>query len=272
MNILIIFIYIVLGLILLIINNYTIKKYNISKLKSILLSLLYIFILSGIFSNYLTFTNNIFLVYVFTFIFDIIYVTYIINDDFFSKERFSYYLILIILGYLFNILFINKVDSVFLDSEQIKIIIWIFIIFYLYQLLSKSKLLNSRFKQNNTINENIELNYVKYRNKYKLMFEDKDLELIIYSIMINNNKIRNSLLRKIDNVFININYKRRKQSIMLIDSNRYLDDVEGINIAYNRLVDIKKKSKGYKSIIKKYDDEHSEDIIKIYEKLKEFLN
>ena len=85
MNILILFIYIVLGLILLIINTFLIKKYDITKIKSILVSLFYIVILSGIFSKYLTFTNNIFLIYVFTFIFDIIYVTYIINDDFFSK-------------------------------------------------------------------------------------------------------------------------------------------------------------------------------------------
>ena len=272
MNILILSIYIVLGLLLLIINTYLIKQYNITKIKSILISLLYIIILSGIFSNYLVFTNNIFLVYVFTFILDIIYVTYIISDDFFSKEKFSYYLILIVSGYLLNMYFINKVDTVFLNSEQIKIIIWIFIILYLYKLINKSKILNSNFKNNTIHNENIELNYVKYRNKYKLMYEDKDLELIIYSIMINNNKIRNTLLRKIDNLLVNINYKKRPLSIMLIDSNRYLDDKEGISIAYNRLTDIKKKSKGYKSIIKKYDDEHSEDIIRIYESIKEFLN
>lgn len=271
MNILILFIYIVLGLILLIINTFLIKKYDITKIKSLLISLFYIFLLSGIFSNYVAFTNNIFLVYVFTFIFDIIYVTYIINDDFFSKEKFSYYLILILFGYLLNIYFINKVDTVFLDSEQIKIIIWIFIIIYLYKLLSNSKIFHSKFKQ--TIHkENIELNYVKYKNKYKLIFEDKDLELIIYSIMINNNKIRNSLLRKVDNLLVNIHYKKRKLSIMLIDSYKYLDDSEGINIAYNRLVDIKKKSRGYKNIIKKYDNEHSDEIIKYYETIKEFLN
>ena len=90
--------------------------------------------------------------------------------------------------------------------------------------------------------------------------------------MINNNKIRNSLLRKIDNFLVNINYKRRKISIMLIDSNKYIDDLEGISIAYNRLVDIKKKSRGYKNIIKKYDSEHSEEIIKNYETIKELLN
>ena len=272
MNILILFIYIVLGLLLLLINTFFIKKFNITKLKSIMLSLLFIFILSGIFSNYLVFTNNIFLIFVFTFIFDIIYVTYIINDDFFSKEKFSYYLILIVIGYLFNMYFINKVDTVFLDSEQIKIVIWFFIIIYLYKLISKSKILNTKFKQSTIHNENIELNYVKYRNKYKLMYEDKDLELIIYSIMINNNKIRNSLLRKLDNLLININYKKRKISIMLIDSYKYLDDKEGIDIAYNRLVDIKKRAKGYKNIIKKYDTEHSEDIIRNYETIKEFLN
>ena len=272
MNILILFIYIVLGLILLIINTFLIKKYDITKIKSILVSLFYIVILSGIFSKYLTFTNNIFLIYVFTFIFDIIYVTYIINDDFFSKEKFSYYLVLIVFGYLLNISFINKVDTVFPDSEQIKIIVWIFIIIYLYKLLSNSKIFSSKFKQSIIHNENIELNYVKYKNKYKLMFEDKDLELIIYSIMINNNKIRNTLLRKIDNLLVNINYKRRKLSIMLIDSNKYLDDSEGINIAYNRLIDIKKKSRGYKNIIKKYDEEHSEEIIRNYETIKEFLN
>ena len=269
---LILIIYIILGIILYLINNYCINKYNISKIHGIIISLLYIFILGGLFSTYRVFTGDLFIIYIFYMIMDIIYTTYIMGEDFFSKDKVNYYLIIIILGYLLNKYFINKVDTVFLTSEELKIVIWILIFISLYKYIKNNSFFNSKFDNNKSLNDNdIRIQYTKYKNKYNLKYEDKDIELLIYSIMIINNRKRNNLMRFIDSKIFEITGKKRKLSIMLIDSDKDISDLDGIDIKYKELIDLKKKSKSIINIVDKSNKEDSADIIYVYNTLKDFL-
>ncbi len=268
---LIIVIYFVLGIVLFLLNNSIISKYNITKIQSIIISLLFILLLGGV-SSYKVFSGDIFIVLIFYMIIDIIYTTYILGDDFFGKGRFSYHIILIILGYLMNKHFINTVDSIFLSSDQLKIVIWVIIIISIYRFINSNKLFNSRFISNNKLDDNdIRIQYTKYKNKYNLKYEDKDLELLLYSIMIINNKNRNNLLRWVDYKIFEFTGRKRKLSIMLINSNKNISDMEGIDISYKELTNIKKSHKSIVTIISKYDKDNSDKIMYVYNTLKDFL-
>ena len=268
---LVLLIYVIFGFLLYLLNSFLIKKYNITMFRSIIISLLFIFILAGIFSYFVKFTSNIFIILVFYLVIDIIYTTYFLNDDFFNTDKLKYYLLLIMLGFIMNNYFINKIDNVFLDPEQLKLVIWVLIIVYLYKLIVNSNLYSLEFKSNNIDKESTILNYVRYKNKYNLSYEDKDLELIIYALMIYNNRKRNFLMRKIDNFIFNINGRKRKLSIMLIESDKLISDIDGIALVYSKLCDIKKKTKTVKSIINKYDSTCSEDVYSIVNMIKDYF-
>ena len=164
---LIIIIYFILGIILFLGNNFIIDKYNISKTQGIILSLLYILLLGGIFHPYKAFSGDVFIILIFYMIIDIVHTTYILGEDFFSKGRLNYHLILIVLGYLLNAYFINQVETIFLSSEQLKVIIWLIIIIGLYKFISTNKIFNNKFTTNSKLEDNeIRIQYTKYKNKY----------------------------------------------------------------------------------------------------------
>ena len=196
---LILVIYFVLAIILFVLMNKVIDKYNITKVQGIIISLIYILLLGGCFHTFRVFSGDVFIILIFYMIIDIIYTTYILGDDFFGKGRFNYHLVLIILGYLLNNYFINEVDSIFLSGEQLKVVIWLIVLVSVYRLINTNKIFSDRFVNTSKLDENdIRIQYTKYKNKYNLKYEDKDLELLLYSIMIVNNKNRNNLLRWID--------------------------------------------------------------------------
>ena len=89
--------------------------------------------------------------------------------------------------------------------------------------------------------------------------------------MIINNKNRNNLLRWIDDKIYEFSGKSRKLSIMLIDSDKAISDLEGIDIVYKKLIEIKKKNKSIITIVNKYDKDNSDKIIYVYNTLKDFL-
>ncbi len=269
---LIIVIYFVLAIFLFIGMNMIIDKYNITKVQGILLSLLYILLLGGCFSTFRVFSGDVFIILIFYMIIDIVHTTYILGDDFFGKGRFNYHLILIIVGYLLNNYFINQVDSIFLSPDQLKIVIWLIVIISLYKFINNNKMFNTRFISNNKLDESdIRIQYTKYKNKYNLKYEDKDLELLLYSIMIIYNKDRNNLLRWIDYKIFEFTGRKRKLSIMLIESDKMISDEEGIDIVYKELSEIKKNTKSIVTIINKYDKDHSNKIMYVYNTLKDFL-
>ena len=63
----------------------------------------------------------------------VFYNSYILEQDFFSKEdkNIYYYILLIIIGFIINQEFINRVEEVFLTGEDLRLIIWLLVIIYL---------------------------------------------------------------------------------------------------------------------------------------------
>ena len=112
--------YILIGIILFFIVEFISTKYKISKLDKIVISIIMMIILSGFcFRIGIRFTENIFLIFVFMMVTDIIFNTYVLDNDFFDKDerRILYYIVLVILGFFINQEFINKVTDVFSRAD-----------------------------------------------------------------------------------------------------------------------------------------------------------
>ena len=97
--------YVIFGIIFFFILRYIECKYEIKKSQKIVFSIILLLLVSGFCFRYaLLFTSNIFLIFVFMMIVDIIYNCYFIESDFFDKNEnnIKYYIILIIIGFIIN--------------------------------------------------------------------------------------------------------------------------------------------------------------------------
>ena len=229
-----------------------------------IISCIYILLLSGIYTSLkLTKSNeSIFIIILFEMLIRIIDANLLKETNFFNIDNIKRYSILFISAFILNTYFINKVNTVFLNPEQTKIIIWFLIIIYLKD-LSKNKENINKPKQNiknetKNKNEYIIIQYAKLKNKYSIFVKTRYQELIpiIYAIMIYENKNRPELLRKIDYQLYKIDNKGRKYGIMGIYSKYYIDDENSIAITIRRLEKIYNKYKEQKNktrlIIKDY--------------------
>ena len=229
-----------------------------------IISCIYILLLSGIYTSLkLTKSNeSIFIIILFEMLIRIIDANLLKETNFFNIDNIKRYSILFISVFILNTYFINKVNNIFLNPEQTKIIIWFLIIIYLKD-LSKNKENINKPKQNiknetKNKNEYIIIQYAKLKNKYSIFVKTRYQELIpiIYAIMIYENKNRPELLRKIDYQLYKIDNKGRKYGIMGIYSKYYIDDENSIAITIRRLEKIYNKYKEQKNktrlIIKDY--------------------
>lgn len=275
-------IYIILGIILFIIIKYIENKYKINRREwlifSIIIMLLFVGILVRLGINY---TSDIFLIFVFMMLTDIFYNSYILEQDFFSKEdkNIYYYILLIIIGFIINQEFINRVEEVFLTGEDLRLIIWFLAIIYLYKFsISKNILSNNKETTKFISKDSILISYVKLKEKYydECNYDNKDISNIIYSIMIYENKKRSKLLRKIDNFNYKINGGSKKLGIMQVESKKFITDSESINITYKKITKLydrynKKKDKNVSiKVLDDYLKEESNNVKYIYEVIKKF--
>ena len=285
MSITTIFLYIIYSIILFILLEVINNKYKINKIDYIVLSLIYLIIISGISS---TRTTNIFLVIIIEFLLRIFYVNNIEEHSFIKihKDILITYLITIISAYFLNMYYINKVDNIFPNPNELKIIIWLCIIIFIYKELKNN--INKNINIDKYINkenivkykeEYIITEYAKYKNEYYNLINSKHKELIpiIYSIIIYENYHRSKAKRKIDNLLFKINPKERKLGIAQVISNKLITDEESIDILTNKLELIynkisKKKNIDNisKEIIKNYYPNNYDNIINIYNKIIEF--
>jgi len=162
-------IYIILSLILGVILNRLEREKKNNFFDYIIISNIYVLVLAGVFVNH---SSNMFLVVLFQVIGNIFYMVYIKERAFVvnnSYNMFKYFLN-VITSYFLNILFINKVDSVFLSLDQVKLVIWLLVMWYLYILL-KDQVDVKKINNNNKMEfyenkEYIVMQYAKYKNKY----------------------------------------------------------------------------------------------------------
>ena len=276
-------IYIVLGIILFIIINYIDIKYKINRREWLILSIIFMLVFAGILVRLgINYTSDIFLVFVFMMLADIFYNSYILEQDFFSKEdkNIYYYILLIIIGFIINQEFINKVEEVFLTGEDLRLIIWFLVIIYLYKFSISKNILSTNIKESTKFisKDSILISYVKLKEKYyeECNYDNKDISNIIYSIMIYENKKRSKLLRRIDNFNYKINGGIKKLGIMQVESKKFITDSESINITYKKITKLydrynKKKDKNVSiKVLDDYLKEESNNVKYIYEVIKKF--
>ena len=269
-------VYIIFGILLFFLLVICGRKYNFTKINNIIFTIIYLLIISGIFirCGFNSINENIFMIGVVELFCQLIYISYILDKDFFNKndKYFSFYIIKIVLLFILNKELINKVSDVFLSGNDLKIIVWLLVIVYLYQFF-KGRDIKIAYKSDDNISrENIIMSYAKLKLKYDedVVISGDNKKLVIYSIMIFNNYNKPSFFRKIDSVLFKFDNKPRKLGIMQIKSKKYINDYESIVSAVKKVEKLYEKTKKDNEVISLYDKENSKDIIYIYDELKKF--
>lgn len=245
MEILVLITYFLFGILLFVILNFLNKKYQITLTDYVIFSLIYLIIISSIYSV----NNSIFLVIIFEFVVNIIHTTYIKEENFFQyKHKLYMYIILIVLAFILNQKFINT-KAVILSNNDFRMVIWVLIGIFIYSFFKEHDIKYSSLKVNDnysniTNKQYIVMMFAKMKNSYKNIINcDKDLIYIIYAGMIYFNHERPYYLRKVDSFKTKMDNKKRKLGIMQIESNKLIDDSQSIDIACININKLKKKMK-----------------------------
>ena len=267
--------YIIFGVILFILDLFLSSKYKFNKREKVIFTVLYILVISGIFSRMrlINFNKDIFLIVVVELFCQLFYSNYILEKDVFNKNDnfFSFYFIKIILVFFINRELINKVKDVFLSGDDLKTIIWLLVIVYIYQFF-KDRDVTLKSDEKNISKESIVLSFARLKLKYEedISLNDDNQKLVVYSIMIFNNYMRSKLFRKLDSIIFRINNKPRKLGIMQIMTKKYINDYESIVMACKKIDKLYVKNKNDLEVIALYDKDHSKEIGLIYNELKKF--
>lgn len=275
--------YLLIGLILFLVINFLKERYNFTRIEGLIFSIIFTLIIAGFCSRvgFNKFNDNIFLVLVFKFILELIYDIYFLEEDYFNIEdsNVKWAVLEIVLMFILNQELINKVDDVFLSGENLKMIVWLFIVGYVYNFYknNKSIIADVNSTEKSISREKIVVSYAKLKLNYDedIVVKSDKTRLIIYTIMIFNNYKRPAFLRRIDNIIFKVKGTSRKLGIMQVKSRKFITDLDSINIVIKKILKLEEKYKGkdnYKEILTGYDKENSEKLIYIYDVLKKFCN
>ena len=281
--------YVFFAFLLFLFLNFVVKKFELTKIEYVLFSNIYLVVLAGIASCFqiTIFCDHLFIILVFEFLIRMLYTTYLLEKDFFAREDgvISLYLGNIILGYLVNYFIIRQVDMVFLNPEQLKFLLWVFIILFIYHFFHRQDMVSI---QNSTKKFSIAergqyiiLQYAKMKQKYgKDISVQGDMRFLIYAIMIFENYKRPSFFRQLDYFRYQFDHVPKKQGIMQVDSKKILSDIESIEFVEKKLEKLQERKKTKKNMINSLEllkgigktQEETILIEKIYQYLKEFSN
>lgn len=275
--------YLLIGLILFLVINFLKERYNFTRIEGLIFSIIFTLIIAGFCSRlgFNKFNDNIFLVLVFKFILELIYDIYFLEEDYFNREdsNVKWAVLEIVLMFILNQELINKVDDVFLSGENLKMIVWLFIVGYVYNFYknNKSIIADVNSTEKSISREKIVVSYAKLKLNYDedIVVKSDKTRLIIYTIMIFNNYKRSAFLRRIDNIVFKVKGTSRKLGIMQVKSKKFITDLDSINIVIKKILKLEEKYKGkdnYKEILTGYDKENSEKLIYIHDVLKKFCN
>ena len=281
--------YVFFAFLLFLFLNFVVKKFSLTKVEYVLFTNIFLVFLAG-FASYFHFTifcDDIFIIVVFEFLIRMLYTTYLLDKDFFDREEgtLSLYLVNVVIAYLLNQFIIRQVDMMFLSPEQLKFLLWVFIILFFYHFFHKKENL-SIVKNVSSIKTNIEnrkqyiiLQYSKMKQKYGKDIRVKgDLRFLVYALMIYENNRRPSFFRRIDYLRYQYDHIPRKQGIMQVDTKKIISDVESIEMVEKKLEKLQDKKKTKKNVVEVFDllksygkkKEEIEQIDAIYQVLKEF--
>ncbi len=282
MDLIVICSYILFSMLLFLILKFLNKRYSITLFEYVSISLIFIVIISLFYK----FNKYIFLVSLFLMIVDLIFITYVKEDNFFKNTKIiKMYIVLIISSFLVNKYLINT-NIVYLDNSTLRIIVWLFIIYFIYQFIKSKNISYKSYKVNASSNydfdrEYVILAYTKMKIKYKdLIEENTNISNIIYASLVYFNNIRPLYLRKVDNFKFKLDNRKRPLGIMQIESSKLISDSESILIGMKEIdkiyTKLKSKSKAKKSelnynVIKQYFKKYDYDkIIEIYDEICKF--
>lgn len=263
--------------------HYLEVRYLITKLERLVFSIIIWLVISQCFFHFaFPYTSDIFLIFVFLFIVDIFYHSYFLEDDFFDKNENNilYYILLIFVGFFLNQEFINKVNNLFLSGEELRVVLWLMLLLFLYRFSKEKNIFSGvRLGSNRGISsENILIQYTKFRYRYgrNIEFKNKDIADLVYSLMIFENHKRNKIFRVYDNFIFRITGSKRKMGIMQVDSDHFISDLESIQIVNEEIEHIYAKNSSLKGkkrimvVMDGYCKENLEDIQYIFDLVQKF--
>ena len=274
--------YILMGIVLFFLLMFLERRFKFSKRNKLLFSILFLMIVSGFCYRYaISFTSDIFLIFVFTFITDVIFTSYFLDNNFFDRNdnKIIYYFELILIGFILNQEFINRVNQVFLTGAELRLLLWAFMFVFLYHFLDDNKVISKNEDSKKYMSVDSVLGqYAKLKYQYfdECDCKDKDFSNLLYSIMIFQNHHRNKTLRKIDYFLFRFNGNKRPLGIMQVESKKYITDIESIELTKKTLEKIcykgskKSISNDISTIIQKYSEENAEEIQYIFDIIKKF--
>ena len=235
--------YTLFGLLLFFVKNYLKRKDG--TINDIVVSLIFLIVMSGVVSVFDLggINESIYLVIVIEMLLRMFY-NFVVeksSETIDINKFYSDYIITFLLGLVINIVFINRVDSVIPSGESLKNIVWLVIILYVYTVIKGSKISNSNKKSkplnNIRYNRYIVSNYAKFKQTYHnyIKIKEKNLNTLLYAIMIYEDKNRSSFKRSIDNIFYGKLTKVTKLGIMQMETPVYINDIDSISMACNKL-------------------------------------
>lgn len=279
--------YVFFSFLLFLFLNFIVKRFSLTKIQYVLFTNIFLVFLASVASYFHlnAFCDDIFIIVIFEFLIRMLYTTYLLEKDFFSKEEgvLPLYLGNVVVAYLLNQFIIRQVDMVFLNPEQLKFLLWVFIILFIYHFFHRPDMISI---QNSTKKFSIAergqyiiLQYAKMKQKYgKDISVQGDMRFLIYAIMIFEHYKRPSFFRQLDYFRYQFDHVPKKQGIMQVDSKKILSDIESIEIVSQKLEKLQEKKKSKKneidvaSLLKGIGmkSEEIEQITIIYQKLVEF--
>lgn len=243
--------YFIMGFILFLMLSFLDNKYVLTKIQKLIISIILMMCVSGFcFRFAIKCTDNIFLIFVFLMIIDIIYNTYFIERDFFDKndKNIEYYILLVIVGFIINQEFINNVSEVFLTGEDLRIVLWFLSFIFIYNFIKEKNILDTSRDVNDKYmsSQTVLINYAKLKHKFfdDCCHDNKELSNIVYAIMILKNSKRSKMLRNYDYFMFRLNGNKRKLGIMQVESKKFITDSESIGLTFKALEKIINKSNG----------------------------
>ena len=262
------FLFIIASIILFFLLNYFIEReiYHF-----VIVSAIYVLFISGLFELYHVVSNYdmFFLIVVFEFFIRVIYMNVLRGESlFYRSDIIKKYVCSFLVVFSMNVLFIRRVDTVFLDLNQLKLLIWGFVFWYIGYLFCHYKKFN--FKKRHEIKvENkfdVIMKYVKLKNQFSsyVTIHPVFLRDLIYAMMIYEDRNRPFVLRRMDYYLYQLFNKKGKFGIMQVECDYYVDDINSIDIAIRRVYKIylgmDKKNNIEKNILKEYY--HNSDTVK----------
>lgn len=278
MNLITLIIQMVLTIPLTIILNYFKNKEN-RRLNHVLIPSIYIIIIAALLPIV---KENIYLIVIFEIFIRNFYITNITNQDAeISNTMFIFESLISIALSLFTYnYFIGSVDTVIPNPEDIKPFIWFLMILYiagLYKLSTKDKVEKEKTKTTKRKQEQIIMQYAKYKNMYSQIIKSKTdlINNLTYAIMIHNNYQTPKIYRSINTYIGAVTKRETEYGIMKIKSFNRISDEESIKLTIAEFERILKNTKLNESeqidkLLKNYRQEEQQDILNIYNDIVEF--